>query len=157
MAKVLELPKGLPARRVRARSGRRPGRQKGMNGLEAAWSFRLEEMRRTDAAMRAEGRGQRAEVENPHLPTPNSQRLNPVIGWWFHALKLRIGENCFYETDFLVQLADGTLELHEVKGGHIEDDAVVKLRSVVDQYPFRVLLVRRRPKAEGGGWRVTEF
>lgn len=135
MAKVLKLPnyqRHVPARRVRARSGRRPGRQKGMNGLEAAWSFRLEEMRRTGGE-------------------------NPVVGWWFHALKLRIGEDCFYETDFLVQLADGTLELHEVKGGHIEDDAVVKLRSVVDQYPFRVLLVRRRPKAEGGGWRVTEF
>lgn len=155
MAKVLELPKGLPVRRVPAKGGRYCGRREAMNGWEAAWSFRLEEMRRTGAAMRAEARGQRAEVENPQLPTPNSQPINPVIGWWFHALKLRIGKDCFYEPDFLVQLADGTLELHEVKG-HLEDAAAVKMRAVVAQYPFRLLLVTRRPKAEGGGWKITE-
>lgn len=76
-----------------------------------------------------------------------------VLEWWFDAVKLRLAGNTFYTTDFLVMLADGTLEIHEVKGGFIEDDAAVKLKVAAASYPFVFRLVRRPRKR--GPWEIT--
>jgi len=127
MAKVLELPPHV-RRRIFARGGRRPGRRDSMNRWEAEWAAQL-------AAAIHDG---------------------SVLGWWWQSVSLRIGERCFYWPDFLVQAGDGTLELHEVKG-HMEDDAMVKLRAVIERYPFRVFLVSKRAKREGGGFVTKEL
>ena len=37
-----------------------------------------------------------------------------VAAWWFEPFNWRMAENTYYRGDFLVMLADGTLELHEV-------------------------------------------
>ena len=50
--------------------------------------------------------------------------------------------------DFLVQRLDGTLEIHETKGFMMED-AQIKLKMLTKDYPFRVLVVRRK---KGGIW-----
>jgi hypothetical protein len=65
-----------------------------------------------------------------------------VAEWWFEGLAFRIGERCFWHPDFLVQLADGTLELHDTKG-FVQDDATVKARAVAGKYPFDVFHVKR--------------
>lgn len=65
-----------------------------------------------------------------------------VIAYWFDALKLRIGDNCFFETDFLVLLSSGELEVHEVKGGYITDDGLVKFKSAQMIYPFRFRMMQ---------------
>lgn len=52
----------------------------------------------------------------------------------FEAIKLRLANATFYSPDFLVILADWTIELHEVKG-HWEDDARVKWKVAAEQYP----------------------
>ena len=49
-------------------------------------------------------------------------------------------------------LADGTLEVHEVKG-HWVDDARVKIKVAADMYPFRFIAI----KAAGGNWQTEEF
>jgi hypothetical protein len=65
-----------------------------------------------------------------------------VVWFAFEAVRLRIADKCYYTPDFLVQLADGTLEIHEVKARTkdgrklIKDDAAVKLRAIHDQYPM---------------------
>ena len=72
-------------------------------------------------------------------------------------MRLRIGQgNAFFAPDFLVQLADGTLELHEVKGFHREA-GIVRLKVAADMFPFACKLVEARPKREGGGWDVREI
>ena len=80
-----------------------------------------------------------------------------VAGYWFAeqpgGIKLRIGGACFWSPDFLVQLADGTLELHEVKG-HWEDDARVKIKAVAAITPMRVIAVTWSKSA---GWITEEF
>lgn len=75
-----------------------------------------------------------------------------VIEHWFEPMNLRIGENCFYKTDFLVLKSDGLLEIHEIKG-FVTDDALVKLRAIADKYPFRLIMV----KLVKGEWVEKEF
>ena len=59
--------------------------------------------------------------------------------YWYEGITLKLGPDCRYTPDFLVQLADDTLELHEVKG-HWRDDAKVKLRVCMEIYPFPVFV-----------------
>lgn len=84
------------------------------------------------------------------------KRAGEVTWWRFGALKLRLADKTFYDTDFIVLKADGLLEVHEVKG-HWEDDARVKVKVAADQYPFRFLALQERPKRDGGGWAMEEF
>lgn len=65
-----------------------------------------------------------------------------VAKFWFEALKLQIGSRCWYTPDFLVQLPTGELQLHEVKG-FMRDDALVKLKAVAAQFPYKLIVVRK--------------
>jgi len=68
-----------------------------------------------------------------------------VFAWWFESVKLRLADKTWYTPDFMVMLADGTLELHEVKGGYFEDDARVKWKATAEAYPmFRFIVAKRR-------------
>lgn len=65
------------------------------------------------------------------------------IAWFkFEGLKLRLADNTFYTPDYFVMLANGELEVHEVKG-HWEDDARVKIKVAASLYPFRFIGVRK--------------
>lgn len=74
-----------------------------------------------------------------------------VVWYRFEGLKLRLADNTFYTPDYAVMQADGSMECHEVKG-FWTDDARVKIKVAADQYPFRFIAVKARPKAKGGGW-----
>jgi len=70
-----------------------------------------------------------------------------VLWWRFEPLKLRLANGTFYTADFLVMLADRTLEVVEVKGGHWEDDARVKFKVAAEQFPiFRFRAVQWKGK-----------
>lgn len=84
------------------------------------------------------------------------KRGGEVLWYDFDAIKLRLADNTFYTPDFLVMLADGTLEVHEVKG-HWEDDARVKVKVAADKFPLRFVAVTERAKKLGGGWEREEF
>lgn len=88
-----------------------------------------------------------------------------VLEFWFEGLTLKLGPDCRYTPDFVVQRADGSLELHEVKAGIVEsdkvkplwkDDSAVKVRTAADKFPFRFLVVFQAPDAHGGDWREIE-
>lgn len=54
----------------------------------------------------------------------------------FEAVKLRIGENCYYAPDFmLTNLIDEKTTFYEVKGAHIWDDSKVKFKAAKERYP----------------------
>jgi len=72
------------------------------------------------------------------------QQAGEIEAFTFDALKLRLADNTFYTPDFLVQRADGELEIHEVKGGFIEDDAMVKIKVAASLFPFRFFLCQRK-------------
>jgi hypothetical protein len=96
------------------------------------------EMNKTEAAYAAHLEQRRAAGE--------------VIWWKFESIKLRLAEKTFLTVDFFVQLADGVLEAHEVKG-FWEDDARVKVKVAASLYPFRFLAIQKA----GDGWKVEDF
>lgn len=65
-----------------------------------------------------------------------------VIWYRFEGLKLRLADNTFYTPDFAVMLADGSLEVHEVKG-FWEDDARVKIKVAAEMHPYEFIAVTR--------------
>lgn len=74
----------------------------------------------------------------------------------FEGLKFRLADNTFYTPDFAVMLANGQIELHEVKG-FWQDDARAKIKIAADMYPFRFIAVKVQSKKNGGGWEIEEF
>ena len=86
--------------------------------------------------------------------------VGEISAYDFEPMKLRLGGDwkTTYLVDFLVTLASGELEVHEVKGGHWEDDARVKIKVAAHQYPqFRFLAFSRLSVAKGGGWSAERF
>jgi hypothetical protein len=64
-----------------------------------------------------------------------------ILDYRFEPMKLRLAPSTFFDIDFLVVQADdqgkfGSVELHEVKGGHWEDDARVKIKVAAPMFPW---------------------
>lgn len=89
-----------------------------------------------------------------HLDTLKAE--GAVLWYRFEGMKLRLADNTFYTGDFVVMVADGTIEIREVKG-FWQDDARAKIKIASDQYPFRFVAVKARAKKHGGGWEEEEF
>ena len=110
--------------------------------------------------MQALGRlktGQMNKTEAAYAQHLEARKAAGEILWYrFEGVKLRLADNTFYSPDFVVMLADGALECHEVKG-FWQDDARVKIKVAADQYPMRFIAVKVRAKKNGGGWDVEEF
>lgn len=80
-----------------------------------------------------------------------------LVAWFkFEGVKLRLADNTFYTPDFAVMMADGRMEMHEVKG-FWQDDARAKIKIAADMYPFRFVAVKPKAKKDGGGWDKEEF
>ncbi|HBR2909581.1 TPA: DUF1064 domain-containing protein [Klebsiella pneumoniae] len=110
--------------------------------------------------MQALGRlkaGQMNKTEEAYCSYLELRRRYGEIAWFrFEGIKLRLADNMFYTPDFAVMLANGQMELHEVKG-FWTDDARVKTKVAADQYPFRIIGVTKLQAKAGGGWKVEEF
>ncbi len=63
------------------------------------------------------------------------KRAGEIRAWEFEAVKLRLAKSTFLSIDFLVVVASGAVELHEVKG-HWEDDARVKVKVAARSFPW---------------------
>ena len=111
-------------------------------------------------ALQALGRlkvGTMNKTEAAYAATLDARRHAGEVAWYkFEGVKLRLADNTFYTPDFAVMLADGALEMHEVKG-FWQDDARAKIKIAADLFPVRFVAVRVIPKKEGGGWGVEEF
>jgi hypothetical protein len=81
------------------------------------------------------------------------QRVGEIEHFDFDAVKLRLADTTFYTPDFMVMLADGTIEFHEVKG-FWEDDARVKIKVAAETFPF---VFRAMSPIKGGDWKHEEF
>jgi len=85
------------------------------------------------------------------------------IAWYaFEPVKLRLAETCTYTPDFLVLLADGELQCHEVKGtkrengrevAYWEGDARVKIKLAAELFPFVFVAVWKTQD----GWKEERF
>ena len=60
-----------------------------------------------------------------------------VIEYRVEPLNFRIGKGkCFYKPDYLAVTDEGRLQIHEVKGGFIREDAHIKFRVASLLYPW---------------------
>jgi hypothetical protein len=86
------------------------------------------------------------------------QAAGEIHEWWFEMVKVRIAyDECWLTVDFMVQLPDGTIEFHDVKGGPTTDDAAVKEKVMADKFPFRLFEARQQAAKRGGGWIMKEI
>lgn len=75
------------------------------------------------------------------------------IAWWaYEPVNLRLGVNCYYRIDFMVMKSDGRLIAYEVKGKW-EDDALVKIRTAAEKFPWPFIAVRW----VNGAWEYRHF
>jgi hypothetical protein len=88
------------------------------------------------------------------------QATGEVVRFWYEPFKLRLADSTTYTPDFLVMMADGSLECHEVKGfkrkpsgkpGYwVEEDANCKTKIAAEMFPFIFKYVFRDGKT--GVW-----
>jgi len=86
----------------------------------------------------------------------NLRKITGEVAWFqFEGITLKLGPDCRYTPDFAVLLADGTLELHEIKGTEkrvrksgdvvqmprFEDDAKAKSSIAAAMFPIIVKIV----------------
>lgn len=106
--------------------------------------------------LQALGRLKTGELNKTEQEYQNLLEVRKIAGeivWYkFEGVKLRLADNCFYTPDFAVMLANGQMELHEVKG-HWSDDARVKIKVAAAAYPFRFVAIKKKGKA----WETEEF
>lgn len=110
--------------------------------------------KRAAHAARKAGQANKTEAAYEQAVLLPALRAGELAGYWFESLTLVLspGNACRYTPDYLVQRADGVLELHEVKGSKrdklsgravpvVEEDALVKLKAAAAMYPFAVRMV----------------
>lgn len=82
-----------------------------------------------------------------------------VLWYRFEPFRLVLAEKTTYTPDFLVQLANGYLEVHEVKGRWM-DDARVKIKVAAAMFPvFKFVAIQKGPDGSSGmpTWKVEDF
>lgn len=81
----------------------------------------------------------------------DARQTDGEVEWYgFECATLKLAGDTRYTPDFMVMLADGTLEFHETKG-FMEEAAFVRIKVAADKFPFRFVLIRARSKKDGGG------
>lgn len=101
--------------------------------------------------------GEMNATEREYARVLELRRQAGQIDWFkFEGITFKLADDTRYTPDFAVLNADGTLEMHEVKG-HFVDDAKVKVKVAADMFPVRFVVVKKRRKKDGGGWEVEYF
>src|SRR5574343_1016775 len=112
------------------------GRHSGGLGARAALRGGRQAMRRAQQALGRLPTGVMNRTEGAYgAHLDGLVRDGVVLDYRFEAIKLRLADNTFYSPDFFVQLADRTLECHEVKG-FWTDDARVKIKVAAALVPW---------------------
>lgn len=97
-------------------------------------------------------------TESAYADHLSSRKLaGEIVSHQFEAIKLRLADKTFYTPDFVVVMADLSIELHEVKG-HWEEDARVKIKVAAETFPYlKFVAVKKLSKKLGGGWDREDF
>lgn len=84
------------------------------------------------------------------------KQAGEVLWYKFEAITFKLAERTTYRPDFMVMLADGSLETHEVKGAKaiFMDDAKVKVKVFAEQFPIRMLVVY---PTKNNQWIIEEY
>jgi len=81
------------------------------------------------------------------------KRAGEILWYEFEPANLRLADKCFYMIDFMVLTKDNSLEVHEVKGGFVTDDSLVKIKTAAEKFPFKFIMYQFKNKE----WITREF
>jgi len=120
---------------------------------------------RTRARAKPKQPGEMNSTESLYAEQLYARKLaGEIVDYGFERIKFRLADLTFYTPDFDVQLADGTIEFHEVKAATskgvvlVEDDAKVKIKVAAALFPqFGFMMAAKLPKKAGGGWIFTNY
>lgn len=87
-----------------------------------------------------EGKMNKTEIAYSHLLELQKQ-IGEVLWYEFEPMNLRLADNCFYRVDYLVLTKDYKLEVHEIKGGYMTDDSLVKFKTAGEKFPFKFRMI----------------
>jgi len=84
-----------------------------------------------------------------------------ILRWWWQPASFRLatmenGYGDFYRPDFMVQLPDGSIEIHETKG-FMRADSQSKLKLFACIYPFALFVAKKAAKRDGGAFTLTRY
>ncbi|MDF2792299.1 MAG: hypothetical protein K0S85_52 [Pseudomonas orientalis] len=123
----------------------KPASKGGMKAMQALGRLETGTLNKTEEAYR------------DHL---EQRRIAGEVVWYqFEPFRLVLAPHTTYAPDFLVQLASGYLEVHEVKG-FWTDDARVKIKVAADKFPiFKFIAVKKEGGKKGAAtsWKREEF
>ena len=77
------------------------------------------------------------------------KKAGEILDWKFEALRFRLADRTMYNPDFFVVTRE-CFEIHEVKGGHIWDDSMVKWKVAAEMYPWFNWVLAQKKKGEWG-------
>ena len=82
-----------------------------------------------------------------------------VVEWHFEAVTFKLADMCRLTVDFMVIMADGSIEFHDAKGGQpVTDDALVKMKAAAEKFwPFLFVIEQKQSRKLGGVWKRREF
>lgn len=85
--------------------------------------------------------------------------IGDVIAWHFEAVTFKLAKDTRYTPDFMVQLADGSMEFVDAKGGGpIDPKSLVKIKCAAEKFhQFKFVIEQKQAKKYGGCWKRTEF
>lgn len=88
-----------------------------------------------------------------------------IAGWWYELMTFKLADRCSLQPDFAVMFPDGSIELHEIKGGKTvqqahgpawtywaEEDARMKLRVAARLIPFPLIVIWPAKGGHKNGW-----
>lgn len=76
-----------------------------------------------------------------------------ILDWKYEALTFRLAHRCGYTPDFMV-ISQTEIQIHEVKGGFVREDAWIKWKMAAEQHPeFRFYICIY----SGGRWKIQEY
>ena len=98
------------------------------------------------------------------------KKVGEVAEWWFERFTFKLAKDTRYTPDFVVQLPDGELQVHEVKGCTVKkhadgtrypaafamDDSKAKIKVCAEHFPFKTFIVYQLSREFGGGWKTEE-
>lgn len=123
----------------------KPAARGGMQAMQGLGRLKKGELNKTELAYQA------------HLD--KLRMVGEVLWYRFEPFRFQLAEKTTYTADFLVQLASGHLEVHEVKG-FWTDDARVKIKVAAAMFPvFQFVAVMKVDEGKGKdpSWKVENF
>lgn len=109
----------------------------------------------TALALAADKQPRMNKTETRYSVILEARRLaGEIRDWKFEALTFKLADGVRYKADFYVEMADRSIQIHEVKGAFIWEDARVKVRVAAATFTAFKFYMAQWKKGE---WHITEI